>query len=74
VVEICVRDGGTGIAPEIKDQLFRPFFYDQADRRGTGLGLSISYGIVTQYHGGSIAVDAHPGEFTEFTIRLSRRL
>jgi signal transduction histidine kinase len=26
----------------------------------------------TQQHGGTIAVDSAPGEFTEFTIRLPR--
>jgi hypothetical protein len=29
--------------------------------------------IVTQQHGGTIAADSAPGEFTEFTIRLPRR-
>jgi two-component system, NtrC family, sensor kinase len=40
---------------------------------GTGLGLSIAWDIVAQQHGGTIAVDCIPGEFTEFTIRLPRR-
>jgi len=40
---------------------------------GTGLGLSIAYEIVTQQHGGTIAANSAPGEFTEFTIRLPRR-
>jgi signal transduction histidine kinase len=40
---------------------------------GTGLGLSISYEIVTQQHGGTIAVDSEVGDFTEFTVRLPRR-
>ena len=39
----------------------------------TRLGLSISWDIVTQQHGGAIAVDSRVGEFTEFTIRLPRR-
>ena len=39
---------------------------------GTGLGLSISYDIVTQQHGGTIAVDSRVGKYTEFTIRLPR--
>jgi signal transduction histidine kinase len=71
-VEIRVRDNGTGIAPEIKDKLFQPFFTTKPTGEGTGLGLSISWDIVTQQHGGSIAVDSQPGEFTEFTIRLPR--
>jgi len=71
-VEIRVRDNGTGIPPEIRDRLFQPFFTTKPTGEGTGLGLSISYDIVTQQHGGSIAVDSEPGEFTEFTIRLPR--
>jgi GAF domain-containing protein len=71
-VEIRVRDNGVGIAPEIKDKLFQPFFTTKPTGEGTGLGLSISYDIVTQEHGGTITVDSRVGEFTEFTIRLPR--
>ena len=71
-VEVRVRDNGTGIAPEIRDKLFQPFVTTKPTGEGTGLGLSISYDIVTQQHGGTIAVDSMPGEFTEFTIRLPR--
>jgi signal transduction histidine kinase len=71
-VEVRVRDNGTGIPPEIRDQLFQPFFTTKPTGEGTGLGLSISWDIVTQQHGGSIAVDSQPGELTEFTIRLPR--
>ena len=72
VVEIRVRDNGIGIAPEIKDKLFQPFFTTKPTGEGTGLGLSISYDIVTQQHGGTITVDSRVGEFTEFTVRLPR--
>jgi two-component system, NtrC family, sensor kinase len=71
-VEIRVRDNGTGIPPEIREKLFQPFFTTKPTGEGTGLGLSISYDIVTQQHGGTIAVDSHVGEFTEFTLRLPR--
>jgi two-component system NtrC family sensor kinase len=72
-VEIRIRDNGIGIAPEIRDKLFQPFFTTKPTGEGTGLGLSISYDIVTQQHGGTIEVDSQVGEFTEFTIRLPRR-
>jgi two-component system NtrC family sensor kinase len=72
-VEIRVRDNGTGIPPEIRDQLFQPFFTTKPTGEGTGLGLSISWDIVTQQHGGTIEVASRPGEFTEFTICLPRR-
>ena len=39
---------------------------------GTDLGLSISCDIVTQQHGGSITVDSKVGDYSEFTMRLSR--
>jgi two-component system, NtrC family, sensor kinase len=71
-VEVRVRDNGTGIPPEIREKLFQPFFTTKPTGEGTGLGLSISYDIVTQQHGGTIAVDSRVGEFTEFTIRLPR--
>ena len=68
-----MRDNGIGIPPEIRDKLFQPFFTTKPTGEGTGLGLSISYDIVTQEHGGTIAVDSEVGEFTEFTVRLPRR-
>jgi signal transduction histidine kinase/GAF domain-containing protein len=71
-VEIRIRDNGIGIPAEIRDKLFQPFFTTKPTGEGTGLGLSISYDVVTQQHGGSIAVDSRVGEYSEFTIRLPR--
>jgi signal transduction histidine kinase len=71
-VEIKIRDNGIGIAPELRDKLFTPFFTTKPTGEGTGLGLSISYDIVVQQHGGTITVDSRVNEFTEFTIRLPR--
>jgi signal transduction histidine kinase/putative methionine-R-sulfoxide reductase with GAF domain len=71
-VEVKVRDNGIGIPPELRDKLFQPFFTTKPTGEGTGLGLSISYDIVTQEHGGTIAVDSAPGEFSEFTVTLPR--
>ena len=73
-VEVKVRDNGTGIPPDIRDKLFQPFFTTKPTGEGTtGLDLSISYDIVTQQHGGTIAVDSKVGEYGEFTIRLPRK-
>jgi signal transduction histidine kinase len=71
-VEVRVRDNGVGIAPDLRDKLFQPFFTTKPTGEGTGLGLSISYDIVTQQHRGTITVDSEAGDFTEFTIRLPR--
>jgi two-component system, NtrC family, sensor kinase len=67
-----VRDNGGGIPDNIKDKVFQPFFTTKPTGEGTGLGLSISYDIVTQQHGGSIAVDSEVDKYSEFTIRLPR--
>ena len=72
-VEVRVRDNGIGISADIRDKLFQPFFTTKPTGEGTGLGLSITYDIVTQQHGGSIAVDSKVGEYSEFTIRLPRK-
>jgi two-component system, NtrC family, sensor kinase len=70
-VEICIRDNGTGIPPDVKEKIFNPFFTKPAGE-GTGLGLSLSHDIVVKQHGGSIEVDTRPGEFTEFRVILPR--
>jgi len=74
VLEIRVRDNGTGIPPDIRDKLFQPFFTTKPTGEGTGLGLSITYDIVTQQHGGTITVDSEVDAFTEFVITLPRRM
>ncbi|MGA8548995.1 MAG: ATP-binding protein [Stellaceae bacterium] len=71
-IEVRVRDNGTGMPPEVRDKAFTPFFTTKPTGEGTGLGLSISYDIVVQEHGGAIAIDSRPGEFTEFALRLPR--
>ena len=69
MVEVRVRDNGTGIPKSVADKIFEPFFTTKATNEGTGLGLSISNDIVRS-HGGEMRVDSQEGEFTEFTIRL----
>src|SRR6185437_15301913 len=71
-VEIRIRDNGTGIAPDVKDKIFNPFFTTKPTGEGTGLGLSISHDIIVKQHAGSIEVESEPGEFTEFRIVLPR--
>ncbi|QIO35159.1 GAF domain-containing sensor histidine kinase [Bradyrhizobium sp. 1(2017)] len=72
-VEIRIRDNGTGIADEVREKMFNPFFTTKPAGEGTGLGLSMSHDIVVKQHGGTIDVATEPGVFTEFTIRLPRK-
>ncbi|MCZ4282706.1 ATP-binding protein [Kiloniella laminariae] len=66
-VVIRVRDNGTGMNPEIIEQLYDPFFTTKTNGDGIGLGLSISYGIVTDL-GGEILARNHPSGGAEFTL------
>jgi two-component system sensor histidine kinase HydH len=50
-VEIEFEDEGPGVPPELREQIFNPFFTTKRD--GVGLGLSIVSKIIDQ-HGGSI--------------------
>jgi signal transduction histidine kinase len=52
IVEIV--DNGPGIAPEVRERLFQPFFTTKGVN-GTGLGLWVSQGIVRK-HAGSIDI------------------
>ena len=70
VVEIRVKDNGTGIPPAIRDKIFQPFFTTKPTGMGTGLGLSLSYDIITKLHQGNIICQSREGEGTEFIIRL----
>lgn len=68
-VLIEIIDDGIGIAPEILDRIFDPFFSTKALGSGTGLGLSTVYGIIKQTDG-FIQVDSKQGKGTKFSIFL----
>jgi two-component system sensor kinase FixL len=64
---VKIIDTGTGIAPEIADQLFQPFISTKS--QGLGVGLSISRTIV-EAHGGQISAEPNPGGGTVFRFTL----
>ena len=70
-VLVEVEDTGSGIAPEIIDKIFDPFYTTKDIGKGTGLGLSTVYGIVKQT-GGFIYVESELGNGTTFRIFLPR--
>jgi two-component system, cell cycle sensor histidine kinase and response regulator CckA len=70
-VVVEITDTGTGIAPEIIDRIFEPFFSTKEVGKGTGLGLSTVYGIVKQT-GGFIYPQSDAGRGTSFRIYLPR--
>jgi signal transduction histidine kinase len=69
-IVIEIADNGPGIAPDIVDRIFEPFFSKRAG--GTGLGLAIARQMV-ENHGGRIEVESQLGRGTTFRIHLPRR-
>jgi len=71
LVRISVKDGGPGLAPEERDQLFERFTGLARSRGGIGLGLSIAKDIVARC-GGRIEVESAPGRGSIFSVLLPR--
>jgi len=67
--ELEVADHGVGIAPELRERLFEPFFTQRPTGRGAGLGLAVVYAVVSE-HGGRIAVDSQTGAGTRVRVVL----
>jgi PAS domain S-box-containing protein len=73
VVEISVRDTGTGIPEERLSQIFDPFVQVDSDltrqRQGAGLGLAISRELARAMNG-EITVESRVGAGSTFTLTL----
>jgi signal transduction histidine kinase len=66
-VEVEVEDSGPGVAPELRGQIFNPFFTTKTS--GVGLGLSIVSKIVDD-HRGRIRLASKPGKGACFRVFL----
>jgi two-component system sensor histidine kinase DctS len=69
-VSVSVIDNGHGIAPEVAERLFSPFFSTKAE--GMGMGLSICRTAI-EFHGGTLTHAPNPGGGTVFTFSLSEQ-
>jgi signal transduction histidine kinase len=70
-VVLTLSDTGTGMAPEVAERAFEPFFSGQGLAEKTGLGLSVVYGFAKQ-SGGAVALDSAQGRGTTVRLYLPR--
>jgi PAS domain S-box-containing protein len=70
-VMIAVGDTGAGMAPEIVERAFQPFFTTKEVGHGSGLGLSMVYGFVKQ-SGGGVEITSEPGRGSTVRLYLPR--
>jgi two-component system, LuxR family, sensor kinase FixL len=68
LVRVSVSDTGSGIEPQVAEQLFQPFVTTK--RQGMGVGLSISRTII-EAHSGRIWVEPNPAGGTVFHFTLT---
>ena len=65
-VVVSIRNSGTPIPEEIREQIFEKFFTTKADKNGTGLGLSIVKKVVEEHHA-KIKLESD-NSFTSFIV------
>jgi two-component system, cell cycle sensor histidine kinase and response regulator CckA len=66
-VKVAVEDTGAGVAPEVRERLFEPFFSTKAP--GRGMGLAAAAGIV-RTHRGWLGVESTSEHGTCFGVVL----
>ena len=71
-VRVEIEDNGPGMDVRTRRRIFEPFYTTKPVGQGTGLGLSVAYFIITEDHGGEMAVESRPVGGTKFIIRLPK--
>lgn len=69
---IVVEDTGPGIAEELRERVFEPYFTTKPVDIGTGLGLALVREIATQ-HGGSVRIGASTRRGARLEVRIPLR-
>src|SRR5919112_6076070 len=68
-LRLAVSDTGEGMAPDVIERAFEPFYSTKPKGEGTGLGLATVYGIVKRA-GGTVKIDSAPGRGTTVEVVL----
>jgi len=70
-VSVCVTDTGTGMASDVIERAFDPFYTTKPIGQGTGLGLSMVHGFAGQ-SGGQVRIYSELGKGTTMCLYLPR--
>jgi two-component system, LuxR family, sensor kinase FixL len=69
-VRVTIADDGPGIAGDLREKIFTPFYTTK--RKGTGLGLAVSRRIITEHPGADFELVSEEGKGTRFIISFPR--
>lgn len=71
VIQVTIKDNGSGIHPEDLHHIFKRFYRSRfsKDTQGIGLGLSLAKGVV-EAHNGTVEVESALGRGTVFTFNF----
>ena len=71
MIQVVIKDNGSGIHPEDRNYIFKRFYRSRfsKDTQGVGLGLPLAKSII-EAHNGTIEVDSELGVGTTFTIHF----
>jgi PAS domain S-box-containing protein len=72
-IMLCVTDTGAGMAADVIERAFDPFYTTKPMGQGTGLGLSMTYGFAKQ-SGGQARIYSEVGRGTTVRIYLPRHV
>lgn len=61
-IELQIDDDGAGMAPEVVERAFEPFFSTRLGADHSGLGLTIVHSIAVDLFGGELTLESAPGE------------
>ena len=68
-VNVCVRDEGSGISPDIFPTVLEPFFSTWQAHGCVGLGLTVADQIIRN-HGGELFIDSESGKGTSVIVSM----
>jgi signal transduction histidine kinase len=71
-VEIMYEDNGAGIAPELQQRVFEPFYTTRLGQGGSGLGMYIVQNLAHGILGGKLTLESTLGQGVRVTLTLPR--